>query len=335
MSKPLQLKVAGKSDVGLVRTSNEDCLHLDEDNGIFVVCDGMGGHQAGEVASMMAADVIDIAHRRFPQEILSDVQLQFEPSVPPSGNLLLRSIRLANRAIYNKAVLQPTLAGMGTTVVALAFEGDMLSVAHVGDSRAYRVAQRALEPLTVDHSWVAEVQQNQMLTEEEASQMVGKNVITRALGVRDTVEVDYRMVTVRPGDMFMICSDGLCGFADDDEIFSVIHKARNDIERVVNDLVQMANDRGGADNVTVAVVEVIEAAPSDASSIEAFTLPDEPPAIQTAEDLWVEKIGSFSERSDQERMDDPGEGGASKRGLLILFALFVIVAAFILYFATR
>jgi protein phosphatase len=143
------------------------------------------------------------------------------------------------------------------------------------------------------------------------------------------------MVKVQPGDKFMICSDGLCGFADDDEIFSVVHKVRNNIDRIVDNLIQMANDRGGADNVTVAVLEIIDVNPSDVTEIEPFTLEAEPAATLTAEDEWIERIGRLNDDSDNSSSGNPGHEPESKRGLFVVFAVFVVIAAVILYYATR
>jgi serine/threonine protein phosphatase PrpC len=328
---PLQFKVAGKTDVGLVRSANEDCLHLDEKNRVFMICDGMGGHQAGEVASMMAADIVDIVFNHFQSEILSDEHLSVGQPVPQGGEILLRAIRLANRAIFNTAVEKPTLLGMGTTVVALVLEGDTLSVAHVGDSRAYQIAERSIEPLTVDHSWIAEIRQNQNISEEEAASVVGKNVITRALGVRETVEVDYRLLKVKAGDKFLICSDGLCGFADDDEIFFAINRARNDNERIVQDLVQMANDHGGADNVTVAFLEVIDAPPSDIEMLERLTIPAETKTALEAEDAWLEKINAFTIRRESNSASKAPEKPANKVVVAAIFAAFILIAVLIIY----
>lgn len=329
----LRFKVSGKTDVGLVRAANEDCLHLDEKNRVFLVCDGMGGHQAGEVASMMAADIIDIVFNHFQKEIHADERLLFDRPLPQSGETLLKAIRLANRAIYNTAVEKPTLLGMGTTIVALVLEGDMLSVAHVGDSRAYSIGERSIEPLTTDHSWVAEIQQNQNMTQEEAASVVGKNVITRALGVRESVEIDYRLIKVGPGDKFMICSDGLCGFADDDEIFQVINRVRKDNDKIAADLVQMANDRGGADNVTVAVLEVEDVTASSIDEIARFTLPSEDRELLQAEDDWLEKINAFITHR-EEASSDAGEVKPIRKSVLIaIFAVFIIIAAVIMYLA--
>ena len=328
---PLQFKVTGKTDVGLVRSANEDCLHLDEKNRVFAVCDGMGGHQAGEVASMMAVDILDIIFNHFQSEIHKDVRLSVERPLPQSGETLLKAIRLANRAVYSMAIDKPTLLGMGTTIVSLVLEGDLLSVAHVGDSRAYRLAARTIEPLTIDHSWIAEIQQNQKISEEEAASVVGKNVITRALGVRDTVEVDYRMVKAKPGDKFIICSDGLCGFADDDEIFSVVNRVRKDNEQIVQDLIQMANDRGGADNVTVAVLEIVDIAKSDIDEVERFTLSAETPDVLEAEDVWIEKINAFISQRDENPEPTITEKPVNKVVLITIFAAFIIIAVVIIY----
>lgn len=331
---PLLFKVSGDTNVGLVRSTNEDCLHLDEKNHVFAVCDGMGGHQAGEVASMMAADIIDIVFNHVQSDIHNDERLSLPYSLPQSGETLIKAIRLANRAIYNMAVEKPTLMGMGTTVVALALEGDLLSVVHVGDSRAYRIAERSIEPLTVDHSWVAEIQQNQNITEQEAASVVGKNVITRALGVRETIEIDCRLVKVTPGDKFMICSDGLCGFADDDEILQVLQRVYRDNDKIVQDLIQMANDRGGSDNVTVAVLEVVDVTESSVEEMERFTVPAEQPALLAAEDEWIDKINAFIAHRDENPSPALAVKPARRSMLLVIFVVFVIVAAVIIYLAT-
>ena len=182
--------VVGRTDRGLVRPGNEDYLHLDDKNAVYAVCDGMGGHQAGEVASMTASETIRVLFDQFHDDLLRDERLSPGRTLPPGGDLLLRSIRLANRQIYNRAAADSLLSGMGTTVVAVAFQDDLMSIAHVGDSRAYRLEERQLQPLTRDHSWVSEMQANHNLSEKDSTSFVGRNVITRALGVRETVEVD-------------------------------------------------------------------------------------------------------------------------------------------------
>ncbi len=330
----LALRVVGKSDKGLVRSGNEDTLLVDQQHSVFVVCDGMGGHQAGEVASMMAADIIHTAFTEFTDELAGDPQLNLDRHLPPSGDVLVKSIRLANRAIYNKASSSSTLHGMGTTVVALALEKNMMSVAHVGDSRAYRISDRGLVPLTRDHSWVNEIQQSQNLTEEEAASVVGKNVITRALGVRANVEVDYRLIQVNVGDRFLLCSDGLCGYADDEEIFMAIRRVRDDLNKVVDNLIQLANDRGGADNVTVVALEVAEVSETDLPEIELFTIPSEADVQLEAEDTWLTRISDhIANRESKKQITS--DAAPSKRNLYLLFGIFFIVAIVIFFLASR
>jgi serine/threonine protein phosphatase PrpC len=228
------------------------------------------------------------------------------------------------------ALVYSVLSGMRTTVVAVAFEAAILSLAHVGDSRAYRLRERELEPLTRDHSWVAEIQEQQNLSAEEASSVVGKNVITRALGVRETVEVDYRIEKTKPGEIFILCSDGLCGFADDDEIFDVATKHRNDINKMADDLVQMANDRGGSDNVTVIVarVEGIEESPLPPTEVETF--PEESTETLSAQDRWLNEFSQLSSHVDSATKDPP-EKGANSVLLVGIFVVFAIVAVLIIW----
>lgn len=286
----VKCKFAGKSDIGLVRPGNEDYLHLDEEHFVFAVCDGMGGHQAGEIASMTASELIRMAIDCCKDQLLKDPDLDLGQDLPRTGDLLVKSIRLANRSIYNRSASDPDLAGMGSTIVAMALESDHLSVVHVGDSRAYRIETNQLTPLTVDHSWVAEIQKTQQISAKDAASFVGKNVITRALGVRENVEVDYRMVKVKPGDKFMLCSDGLCGFATDEEIFEAISHCLNDLDKMCDELIKLANSRGGSDNVTIITLEVLDVDSSDRTAIEAFTQPSESPELLAIEDKWIARI---------------------------------------------
>lgn len=327
----LVCKAVGKTDIGLVRTGNEDYLQLDPQNNVFAVFDGMGGHAAGEVASMTAAEIISTSFSHFQRELLEDETLAFGRTVPDTGTILVKSIRLANREIYNRAQTDSALSGMGTTVVALSLEADYMSIAHVGDSRAYRIEDRELVQLTTDHSWVQEMQDSQRIDLSEADVSVGKNVITRALGVRHDVEVDYRLIKVKAGDKFMLCSDGLCGFADNDEIFDVIKRAEGNIEKIADLLVKMANDRGGMDNVTIAVVEIEEVDDSLIEECEAFTVSAESPELLRIEDLWLQKINT--KRQEIAEMDDkPSEEKKTpeKKVILTIFAgFFIIVLLFV------
>ena len=323
----MQVKVYGRTDVGLVRPGNEDFLHIDGANRVYAVCDGMGGHQAGEVASMTAGQTIRQTFSHFSNAILADPELKLGRTLPPSGDLLVKAIRLANRAIYNRALSQPETSGMGTTVVAVALESDLMSIAHVGDSRAYRLNANSLEPLTRDHSWIQEIADSQNISEEEAGSVVGKNVITRALGVKDGVAVDYRLLRVKPGEQFILCSDGLCGFADDDEIFDVARQYHENLQKLVDALIQMANDRGGSDNVTVLALEISGVTESPLPEVEVFTVSPEDEAVQAAEDRWLERL-----ESDQVE-EPPAESGksTSKAVLLAIFIAFIVIAIVVIW----
>lgn len=324
--------VVGRTDRGLVRPGNEDYLHLDDKNAVYAVCDGMGGHQAGEVASMTASETIRVLFDQFHNDLLRDDRLSPGRALPPGGDLLLRSIRLANRQIYNRAAADTSLSGMGTTVVAVALQNDLMSIAHVGDSRAYRLEERQLQPLTRDHSWVSEMQANHNLSEKDATSFVGRNVITRALGVRETVEVDYRLVKVKPGEVYILCSDGLCGFADDDEIFAVANRARSSIRQIVDDLVQLANDRGGADNVTVIVIEIRQVGASDIQEMKVFTLPEESVEELQAEDEWLARVAAF--KTEQAQTQPPARKSPGRFLLTLIFAAFILLACAFVYLQT-
>ena len=329
---PLKYRLIGKTDVGLVRPGNEDFLHLDHNNNVFAVCDGMGGHQAGEVASMTASTTLQNLFNNFKSELQDEKLLTIDQSIPSIGNILIKSIRLANSHIYHKAAADTDLSGMGTTIAAIALHGDMMSVAHVGDSRVYRLEQRTLVPLTRDHSWVAEIQNSQNISQEEAELVVGKNVITRALGVRNTVEVDYRLVRVRPGDIFMLCSDGLCGFADDEDIFNIANKVRLDLELIVDSLIQLAKDRGGADNITVIAIQIDEVENTNLSEIEVFTAPAENEEEQKIEKRWLDKLSEAEKKT--EIPNSIGKGSPNRKLVTTIFILFIIVAFVIIYFST-
>ena len=328
----LVCKAVGKTDIGLVRSGNEDYLQLDPQNNVFAVCDGMGGHAAGEVASMTAAEIVSISFSNFSKELIEDETLAFGRTLPDSGDILVKSIRLSNREIYNRAQTDSSLSGMGTTIVAVSLEADYMSIAHVGDSRAYKIEDRQLVQLTTDHSWVQELQDSQRIDLSETDVSVGKNVITRALGVRQDVEVDYRLIKIKAGDKFMLCSDGLCGFADNDEIFEVIKRAEGNIEKMADLLVKMANDRGGMDNVTVAVIEIEKVEGSPIEECETFTTSAESPELLNIEDIWLQKINA--KRQELAEMGDKPTAEKktpNKKVVLAIFAgFFIIVLLFFL-----
>ncbi len=261
---------------------------------------------------------------------MGDPRLSLERTLPGSGDLLVKAVRLANRAINVRSAEDPEKSGMGTTIVAVAFESDIMSIAHVGDSRAYRLDERALKPLTGDHSWVAEMQREQQLSADEAQSIIGKNVITRALGVRQTVEVDYRIVKTAPGEIYILCSDGLCGYADDDEIFAVADRYRKDIDKLAGALVQMANDRGGSDNVTVVVIEVIETSESPLPQMDVLTVTHESEAALEAENRWLEQLLVEAEPAEKKNDVTSRTPGTSKTVLIVIAVVFIAIAVTIM-----
>lgn len=332
----LKIKAAGRTDVGLVRPGNEDYLFLDPANKLFAVCDGMGGHKAGEVASMLAAETLQTAFNSFSKQLHNAPELNLGRTLPESGEILLKAIRIANRAIYSGAMTDESKAGMGTTVVAVAFEGDIMSIAHVGDSRAYRLDENQLTPLTTDHSWLEELQKTEGVTRREANSFVGKNVITRALGVKEDVDIDFRITKVKPGETFILCSDGLCGFVDDDEMFDTANDHREDLDEMIAQLIQMANDRGGSDNVTVIALQIESVKQSPLPEVGVFTLVGAKNGVDSALDSWVVRFAEHRHKSDQGVVEQGAQTKGSKPpgiGLWFLFATFAVIAIVIIYFA--
>ncbi len=244
---PSDLETVSLSDVGRVRSQNQDaCAELRGRGGarLVVVADGMGGHEGGEVASRMAVETL---------------REWFEEAEQADAELLERAIVAANERVHRAAEADAHLHGMGTTCVALLFgEGGRTWVAHVGDSRAYRLRDRGLERLTADHSVVADLQRRGLLTAEEAALHPRRNEILRSVGVAPTVDVEISSVEVGPGDRFLLCSDGLCGVLSDEEIGAVL-RDRPALE-AVRELVERVNARGAPDNVTVLVTSVPAAA---------------------------------------------------------------------------
>jgi protein phosphatase len=243
---PIALESAGKTDVGLVREKNEDSMLLEPAYGLYVVCDGMGGHVGGQVASQLAVATI------------SEVVRTKNPTPSPDEDLLVTSIRCANEAVYSRARAEPALHNMGTTVVALRGEGNYMHVCHVGDSRIYRMRQGNFEQITRDHSLVNLYEENPELAIRFGPP--NSNVIVRAVGLRDTVEVDHRKISLEPGDVFLLCCDGLTDMVDDWMLKEMLlDGAGGSLDECCDTMVRAALSNGGVDNTTVVLVRVSEA----------------------------------------------------------------------------
>lgn len=236
------IEMTGLTDPGRVRPENEDSIGLVPEIGLAVLADGMGGHLAGEVASRLAVEVI----RRHLIEA-------FSQATPPGadGRLLGEAIRRANATIYETARAHPECAGMGSTIVAALFDGEKVYFAHVGDSRLYRFRAGRLEPLTRDHSVIQELVNRGLLTEPEARATIAKNLVTRALGVEPSVEVEIGEAVFQDSDIFLLCSDGLNDVLNDEEIARLLAEHGADLAAAARGMVESANARGGPDNISV------------------------------------------------------------------------------------
>ena len=260
----VRLSVGSGSDAGRVRDLNEDHFLVRTSDGskgnLFLVADGMGGHQKGEIASQLAADIVAQSYYRL-------------RGSPPDA--ISAAIRKANDTIYNQASTNPDLKGMGTTLTALVLDRDNAIVAHIGDSRAYLVRNGTIQQITRDHSWVAERVRQGLLTPEEAKNHRWRNVITNALGSRAEVRIDMTATKVQAGDLIVLCTDGLPTMVPDDEIRRVA--AEFDPPQAVETLIREAVETGGQDNITVVVVRIEEVPGAPARS---YDLP--PPPVEEA-----------------------------------------------------
>lgn len=251
-----KITAASLSDVGQKRNHNEDNVLVDEELGLFAVADGMGGHAAGEVASGAAIaaveDFVQLAHRD--ENITWPFAVRDELS--RSENVIHTAVALANQQVCSLAGENSAFGGMGTTIAALYFSGEYAHVCHVGDSRVYRLRGGKLECLTQDHSWVNEQLQRNIISQEEARNHRWRNVITRALGNRTDVEIDLRTIELEPGDLFMLCSDGLTTMIPDNLIYQILQSDPTQPQRLCEELVRTANEAGGLDNISVVLIRV-------------------------------------------------------------------------------
>jgi protein phosphatase len=249
------------TDTGRVREHNEDMIGSKPDIGLMVLADGMGGYNAGEVASGIAVQIVT--------ELAADgAARENQEEIDPHSGLMRQSIVLrdavyrSNKIIYQTAQSQTHCEGMGTTIVACMFCDDKVSIAHVGDSRAYRMRDSNLDQITADHSLLQELVDRGFYSEEEAQRSTNRNYVTRALGVEPTVEVEVHEHDVLPGDIYLLCSDGLSDMVEDDDIHLTISTFNASLDVVGQQLVDLANDHGGRDNISVMLAQVKEPFPA-------------------------------------------------------------------------
>jgi serine/threonine protein phosphatase PrpC len=243
----VELKVGARSDVGMIRSGNEDNFFAEADDrrGVFVVADGMGGHAAGEVASEMAVQIVS-------RHLLSLTSVRDRAS----AEKLAQAMRDANRAIYDRMLAEVDKQGMGTTASVLVLSDNQFLIGQIGDSRIYLLRDGALTQLTKDHSYVQEQVDAGLLTPEQARYHPYSNVITRCVGASESVDADIYEGEMKPGDVFLLASDGLTGMVDDRRLQAML-LARSGPGRIVDALIAEANGRGGLDNITAIVIQVV------------------------------------------------------------------------------
>ncbi|GAC1650963.1 MAG: hypothetical protein NVS4B3_10580 [Gemmatimonadaceae bacterium] len=262
----MRLAFGARSDVGMIRSGNEDSLHaeVNAERGLFIVADGMGGHAAGEVASEMAVQIVS--------RELKGVR---DAASTEAATRMAHALRLANRAIYERTITEVDKQGMGTTVSVLLISPTAYLLGQVGDSRVYLLRDGALRQLTKDHSYVQEQVDAGYLTPEQARYHPYSNVITRCVGASDDVEPDTYAGDAKVGDLFLVASDGLTGMVDDRRL-QMLLLARVSPERMVESMIQEANGRGGLDNITAIVARVVafdDLASGDTPTGETAALP--------------------------------------------------------------
>jgi len=249
----MQVKAYGATDVGKVRSANEDSYLINEEHKLYIVADGMGGHQGGDYASSHAVEWIQ-------EEVIKQEQAQ-ESTMPvggpsektPAQARLKNALKETNRRLFQKASEDPSLRGMGTTVTAVQLDDKYVNIAHVGDSRIYLYREGILFQLSRDHSWVQEQIDAGLLSKDEAESHPLKNIITRSMGHEPEVQVDLQKEEFQAGDRYLLCSDGLSNMVNDETVQKVLSEM--DTETAVQDLMKRALDAGGLDNTTILVIE--------------------------------------------------------------------------------
>jgi protein phosphatase len=247
---------AAKTHTGRRRQGNEDASLVRADLGLYLVADGMGGHAAGDIASRLAAETIgSVIQDTSDADLTSTWPMPFDPAISIDGNRYRAAFLLANRRLTAAMDENEQLRGMATTAASLLVRGDRATIAHVGDSRVYRLRGGRIELMTSDHSWVNEQIQSGRLSEDDARRHPWRNVVTRAITGSDEPAPELQEVTLRAGDRFLICSDGLTTVVSDPEIERLLADG-DDLERITETLIDAANDAGGPDNITVVIVQV-------------------------------------------------------------------------------
>jgi len=264
MSLKDKINITGITDEGLVRDHNEDSIASNAELGLLVLADGMGGHKGGEVASAIAVDsILQDLSKALPQITTGNTDENTGYSI--ESMLIEKAIKDANSKIYTAAQNNKNYEGMGTTVVVLLLYDNRITVAHVGDSRLYRMRDRILEQMTRDHTLLQELVDRGFYTKKEARESLNKNLVTRAVGVNPDVDVDLLEDIALAGDMYLLCSDGLTDMITDDLIEDIQLNYRDNQNKMNKELIKQAKDHGGKDNVSVMLAQVLKEFPANSN----------------------------------------------------------------------
>ncbi len=304
---------AALSDIGRVRKANEDSYYISESENLLIVCDGMGGQIAGGLASKMAVETIKDVYFGLARGNGSELYSDIDPALPLSARRLIVAVRVANRRIYTQAMRFPRLRGMGTTVVALAFDTAMATMVHVGDSRIFRISDGQILQLTEDHSWLNELIEDNEINEEQIETFSQKNVITRALGTGPTVRVDLHCEKYKKDDAYILCTDGLHNSVTEDDINKLYRQSKGSPQAFAQRLVEKAKKRDGTDNITVAVAKLRQDSEDSTYVGVSATVEEEDERITAKEDKYI-------------HVHFDSKNGKSRKGLMSQQRLMVIGA---------
>jgi len=264
MSLSEKIIITGITDEGLVRDHNEDSIGHNDELGLLVLADGMGGHKGGEVASAIAVDsILQDLNKALP--LITTGKIDESTGYSVESMLIEKAIKDANSKIFSASKENSKYEGMGTTVVVLLLYDNRITIAHVGDSRLYRMRDRILEQMTRDHTLLQELVDRGFYTKKEANESLNKNLVTRAVGVNATVDVDLLEDIALADDTYMLCSDGLTDMIDDDLIEDIHLNYRKSPNKITKELIKQAKDHGGKDNVSVMLARVVKEFPANSN----------------------------------------------------------------------
>lgn len=287
--QPIEVVTAALTDVGNLRKFNEDSVYISADGNLVIVCDGMGGHVAGGLASKIAVETIKDIYYNFKAVQVDSVVADVQENLLPSTRALVAAVRLANRRIFNMATKYEKLRGMGTTVVALSFDNQSASMVHVGDSRIFRISDGKILQLTVDHSWLNELIEDDEIEENEIDTFAQKNVITRALGTSPNIKIDVHCERYKKDDIYVLCTDGLHSSIAANEIETSFLKPETAFEQITKELIETAKKRDGTDNITLAVAKVKQASRKSKYAGASNTIQEEEEKISSKEDKLIQE----------------------------------------------